>query len=98
CDYSFALAVNHVLDIADALGWDRFALLGHSMGAGISSLVAAGAPERIERMVAIEALGALPDTVENTVSRLRDAERATRELPAKNLRVFPDPAPAIRAR
>jgi pimeloyl-ACP methyl ester carboxylesterase len=40
-DYSFAGAVNSVLDIADALGWDRFALLGHSMGAGIGSLVAA---------------------------------------------------------
>jgi pimeloyl-ACP methyl ester carboxylesterase len=60
-DYSFAAAVNSVLDIADALGWDRFSLLGHSMGAGISSLVAAACPQRIERLVAIEALGALAD-------------------------------------
>ncbi|TDK23886.1 alpha/beta hydrolase [Luteimonas aestuarii] len=97
-DYSFAGAVHHVLDIADALGWDRFTLLGHSMGAGIASLVAAGAPDRIERLVAIEALGALPDTIENTVPRLRDAVAATRALPGKRLRVFPDLSPAIRAR
>lgn len=97
-DYSFAGAVHHVLDIADALGWDRFSLLGHSMGAGIASLVAAGCPQRIDRLVAIEALGALPDTVENTVVRLRDAVSATRSLPAKRLRVFPDLGPAIRAR
>lgn len=97
-DYSFAGAVHHVLDIADALGWDRFALLGHSMGAGIASLVVAGAPERIERLVAIEALGALPESVERTVERLREAVAATRALPAKRLRVFPQLEPAIRAR
>ena len=31
-DYSFVGAMNAVLDVADALGWERFALLGHSMG------------------------------------------------------------------
>ena len=29
-----------MLDIADGLRWERFALLGHSMGAGIASMVA----------------------------------------------------------
>src|SRR5690348_2940275 len=72
-DYSFAGAVHSVLDIADALGWERFALLGHSMGAGIGSLVAAGCPQRIERFVAIEALGALAEAPERTVARLREA-------------------------
>src|SRR5688572_3122970 len=97
-DYSFAAAVNAVLDVADALGWDRFALLGHSMGAGISSLVAAACPQRVERLVAIEALGALAEVPERTVSRLRDAVAAMRALPGKSLRVFPDPMVAVRAR
>ncbi len=97
-DYSFAGALHAVLDIADALGWDEFALLGHSMGAGIASLVAAGSPARVRRLVAIEALGALAEAPENTVRRLRDAVAATRALPGKRLRLFPDPAPAIQAR
>ena len=97
-DYSFANAVHATLDIADALGWERFALLGHSMGAGIASLVAAACPERIERFVAIEALGALSEVPERTVSRLRDAVAATRALPGKRLRVFPDIATAAQAR
>ncbi len=97
-DYSFAGAVHSVLEIAEALGWSRFSLLGHSMGAGIGSLVAAACPERIERFVAIEALGALAEAPERTVQRLREAVAATRALPAKRLRVFPDVASAVRAR
>lgn len=97
-DYSFAGALHSVLDAADALGWDTFALLGHSMGAGIGSLVAAGCPQRIERGVFIEALGALAEVPERTVVRMREAVAATRALPGKRLRVFPDVEPAIRAR
>jgi pimeloyl-ACP methyl ester carboxylesterase len=97
-DYSFAGAVNSVLDIADALGWERFALLGHSMGAGFGSLVAAACPQRIERFVAIEALGALAESAERTVTRLRDAITAMRNVARKPLRVFSDIDIAISAR
>ena len=97
-DYSFAAAVHTVLDVADALGWERFSLLGHSMGAGIASLVAAACPGRVERLLAIEALGALAEVPERTVARLREAVAATRRLPRKSLRVFPDVATAVRAR
>ena len=97
-DYSFAGALHSVLDVADALGWERFALLGHSMGAGIASLVAAACPQRIERLVAIEALGALAERADRTVERMREAVAATRALGTRGLRVFPDLEPAVRAR
>ena len=97
-DYSFYGSVNVVLDIADALGWERFALLGHSMGAGIGSLVAAACPRRVTRFVAIEALGALAEIPERTALRMREAVAAARALPGKSLRVFPGLEPAIRAR
>ena len=97
-DYSFYGSVNVVLDIADALGWERFALLGHSMGAGIGSLVAAANPRRVSRFVAIEALGALAEVPERTAMRMREAVAAARALPRKSLRVFPVLEPAIRAR
>jgi len=97
-DYSFAGAMHAVLDAADALGWERFALLGHSMGAGIASMIAAACPARITRLLAIEALGALPEVPERTFARLREAVAATRALPNKRLRVFPDLDLAVRAR
>ncbi len=97
-DYSFVGALNAVLDVADALGWDRFALLGHSMGAGIGSMLAAACPQRVERLLAIEALGALAEAPEHTVSRMREAVLAHRGLKDKRLRVFPDVDSAVRTR
>ena len=97
-EYSLAGTVHAVLDAADALGWPRFALLGHSMGASIGCLVAAAAPERVARLVAMEALGALADAEGHTAERLRGAVAARRALRGKRLRVFPDVDAAVRAR
>lgn len=97
-EYTSGVAVNAVLDIADALGWETFSLLGHSMGAGIASLVAASVPERVQRLVVIEALGGLAETIERTADRWREAVAAARALPGKKLRVFSDLAAPVRAR
>lgn len=97
-EYSLPGTVHTVLDAADALGWERFAVLGHSMGAAIGSILAAAAPERVSRFVAIEALGALADAEAHTTRRLRDAVVARRALRGKALRVFPDVDTAVRAR
>jgi pimeloyl-ACP methyl ester carboxylesterase len=97
-EYALAGTVHTVLDTADALGWDRFAVLGHSIGAAIGSILAAAAPERVTRFLAIEALGALADREDHTADRLRKAVTARRALAGKSLRVFPDRETAIRAR
>lgn len=97
-DYSFAGSIASVLDAADALGWDRFRLLGHSMGGAIASLVACACPERIERLATIEALGVLTEAPERTGARLHEAVAAQRALKGKHLRVFPDIDSAVQAR
>lgn len=97
-DYSLAGTVHAVLDVADGLGWNRFALLGHSMGAAISSILSAAVPERVERFLAIEALGALSDTADHTAARLRESVTARRALVGKRLRVFAELNTAVHAR
>jgi pimeloyl-ACP methyl ester carboxylesterase len=51
-----------VLQTAEQFGWKRFALLGHSMGAIVSVLLAGAMPERIERLALID--GVIPFTGE----------------------------------
>ncbi len=41
------------LDAADALGWDRFAILGHSMGGATALKVASQAPDRVTAVAAL---------------------------------------------
>ena len=43
-----------VFAIADLVGWDRFDLLGHSMGGMIAQVMVLGRPERISRLVLMD--------------------------------------------
>ena len=89
--------VDHVLDFADALGLQRFDLLGHSLGAGIASLTAAAAPARIGRLALIEGLGPLADDGPQTLQRWRDAH-AQRTTSRRAPRVFATVEAAVAAR
>ncbi|WP_428622886.1 alpha/beta fold hydrolase [Sedimenticola sp.] len=73
--YHFVDFVTDVIAAAEHVGWERFSLLGHSMGAGIASLIAASFPERIERLVLIEGLGPWGDDPKACASHLAEATR-----------------------
>ncbi len=96
--YHFADSVQVVLAAATALGLDTFDLLGHSMGAGIGSLVAAAAPGRVRRLALIEGLGPLPDMPDSTLQRFRSAVAPPSKDRARRLRVFSDIDSAATAR
>jgi len=49
--YSFELMAGDVVSLADHLGWDRFALVGHSMGGAVAQLVALDRPDRLSGLV-----------------------------------------------
>jgi len=86
-DYVFVDWIHDALDALDALGWDRAVLLGHSMGGGIASLVAAAMPQRVERLALIEALGPIGGRAEDAVARLRQATTARRIADASQSRL-----------
>lgn len=52
--YHHSERVIQMLQVADALGWDTFSIMGHSMGGVIGMFMAAVLPERIEKIVAID--------------------------------------------
>jgi len=84
--YHFVDYVWDVFAAATALGWGRFSLLGHSLGAGIGSFVAAVAPDRIERLGLIEGLGPLAGQVEDGPAA---HARALKQMSALNSRSAP---------
>src|SRR5688572_1906018 len=52
--YTFDEFAADALALADHLGWERFALLGHSMGGMIAQYVALTAPERLAGLVLMD--------------------------------------------
>ena len=60
--YSLWQQAATVLQVADELGWERFALLGHSMGGIISCILSGSVPQRIIGAAMID--GVLPVTGE----------------------------------
>jgi pimeloyl-ACP methyl ester carboxylesterase len=52
--YGFDTFAAAVLAVADELGWDRFALLGHSMGGIVAQHLALAAPQRLTALVLLD--------------------------------------------
>ncbi len=51
-------AAADALAVADDLGWDQFSVVGHSMGAKIAHQVLLRAPDRVRKLVGLNAVGA----------------------------------------
>ncbi len=51
--FTITEAANDVISLADSLGWNRFAIVGHSMSALIALHLAQHHPDRIERTVLV---------------------------------------------
>lgn len=84
--------------VAQELGWERFAMLGHSLGAIIATMLAAAVPERVERLALID--GLVPDTGEAAQSpkKLGEALLAQIDLASKKKTVYSSVEQAIQAR
>ncbi len=81
--------VQDVLAVADALGWQTFTLIGHSMGAEVGSLLAGLFPERVERAVMIDGYVSTGGTTPaERVDQTREALERMLQAP-KSPKVFP---------
>lgn len=53
-EHGFEAYAQAVLAVADDLGWERFAVLGHSMGGVVAQHLAVAAPERLSHLVLMD--------------------------------------------
>ena len=98
CSHHFVDWVPQVIEAADALRFERFGLIGHSMGAGISTLVPAAFPGRIDRLVLIEGAGPMATPAEEAPVLLRRALEDERRVAKTKPKTHPDLASAVAAR
>ncbi|QSB17970.1 alpha/beta fold hydrolase [Pseudomonas sp. 15A4] len=87
-----------VLQVAGQMGWERFSLLGHSLGAIISVIVAAAVPQRVSRLALIDGLVPPVGEPESVVERMGAALQAQLTQQSKHKPVYPDMDRAVEAR
>ncbi|MEV6841031.1 alpha/beta hydrolase [Streptomyces sp. NPDC051133] len=51
--YTTAEAAGDLLELADRLGWERFSVVGHSMGGAVAQRLLTAAPHRLRRIVGV---------------------------------------------
>lgn len=83
--------IQDVMAVAGVLGWERFSLLGHSMGASIASELGAMFPERIERSVLIDGFIATGGvSVQERIGQNREAIERMLTAHDKAPKIYPD--------
>jgi pimeloyl-ACP methyl ester carboxylesterase len=99
-DHTRYHTLDHVDDVhavVKQLGWEKFTLMGHSMGAGIATIFAGTFPELITKLVLIEGLGTYAGDPEQAPGILRNAVEQWAAY-QDGTRLFADFEIAVRAR
>ena len=87
-----------VAAVADQMGWERFALLGHSRGAIVSALVAGTFPERISHCMLIDSYFPIPSKTGNAAAQLAKAIADAKRFGSLSPSAFDSFADAVNAR
>ena len=87
-----------ILGVVNALAWDSFSLVGHSRGAIISTLFASAFPERISRLVLMDAVGPQPVPEQEFPQQMRKFLLDKQRLQQQSSRVFSTVDDAVNSR
>ena len=90
CHYFPLGDIQDVIAAAEAQGWDRFGLIGHSMGAAIASETAGLFPERVTRVVMLDGMVHHQGGPEDGNARNRTAIEQMLTAHGKRPPVYPD--------
>ncbi|WP_417864199.1 alpha/beta fold hydrolase [Vreelandella venusta] len=96
-DYALWDYTHDVLDTMESLEIEKATLLAHSMGAAVACLVSAALPEKVDKLILLDGLGALNTPAEDTASQLRKGLVAYRRPLSRPPR-YPDVESAVAAR
>lgn len=90
--------VSDILSLADHLELDRFHLVGHSMGAGIASLIAAVMPDRVRSVVLLDGLTPVTTSADQSPSQMALALRQRKRIAERGCRIYSSVEEAVNVR
>lgn len=95
----------HILDfitdfipVIDALNWDKFIFLGHSLGAALGSLFAGAFLERTQALINIDALGPMSTPAESTPEQYALFYHEFKNFSAQHSRAYANFELAVKSR
>jgi pimeloyl-ACP methyl ester carboxylesterase len=96
--YALADYAHDVLRVAEQMGWARFGLLGHSLGAIISVQLAGALPDRVSHLALIDGVVPPTGTEQDAAERLGMALQAQMRLEGKRKTVYASVQEGVQAR
>jgi len=90
--------IGDVIAVAEQMGWDRFALLGHSRGAIVSALVAGTFPNIITHCMLIDSYFPIPNKTGNAAAQLARAIAEAKRFSSLSPSAFDSFEDAVQAR
>jgi pimeloyl-ACP methyl ester carboxylesterase len=97
-DYPLWSDTAAIYAIADEMGWDTFALMGHSRGAMIALLTAGTYPKRISHLIMIDAIIPPLTESESAIARIQDSITEIKYRIQRQATLFSSRQDAITAR
>lgn len=96
--YSIADQAHVALSVADALDWEHFIIIGHSLGGCIAPFTFAASADRIEKLILIEAAGPRSEPAAELPNRLAQYHIDRRQPEKYQSRLFDSVDQAIASR
>eukprot|EP01095_Lingulamoeba_sp_RSL-Kostka_P012543 TRINITY_DN4992_c0_g1_i2.p1 TRINITY_DN4992_c0_g1~~TRINITY_DN4992_c0_g1_i2.p1 ORF type:complete len:337 (-),score=107.54 TRINITY_DN4992_c0_g1_i2:181-1191(-) len=87
-NYHFVDFVPEIFSTADEFGFDKFFLMGHSMGGALSMIAAGTYPEKIRGFITIEAFGPWTGKDDGGPSSMKKYIESTKILKTKKARIY----------
>jgi pimeloyl-ACP methyl ester carboxylesterase len=97
-EYSLWEYAHDILQVAEQFGWQRFSLLGHSLGAIVSVLLAGALPERVQRLALIDGLLPFTGEADSAPAKLGQSLKARLALANKRKPIYKTVEQAVAAR
>jgi len=96
--YHYVDYISDVISVVDQLGWDKFSILGHSLGAGVACMTAGVVPKRIVQLLLIEGLGPMTRDPGNSATYLAKSVQQMKMLEKKQLPTYKNLDDMVQAR